>query len=255
MLHDDHFGTGTPSRIKCPITGSDLIYDGYEYEVRDGDSYYHSEADSSLKWEKNMRSFYYELVHPEERWMSSREIIEARRYFKIEENGEWQEYFAKISTPATRLFPVGTSMIDVDRILQLDIEDKKQRDEEYKRKVASGEIDPLAFPTITAKIDAKTIAYDLAEVKPMPEPLGVLLYMDFKIKESQEYLEPQSQYPYTVSEENLEALRKEWKKDDIQIGDQVTYWDKGGWGSLSGRAGEHIRRDGKIIHTRLTRMS
>jgi hypothetical protein len=242
---------GKPSGYTCPITGSPLIYDGYEYGTMDGDSYYHSEADPSLKWERNMRSFYFELVHPEERWMSSREIVEARRYFKREENGEWQEYFAKVSTPSYRMFPVGTSMIDVDKILQLDIEAKKQRDEEYRRKVESGEIDPLAFPTLPVKSDAMTIASELVAVKPMTAPQGVIHYIDFKVNESDTYTE----YPYTVTEENLETLRKEWKKDDIQIGDQVTYWDKGGWSSLGGRAGEHIRRNGEIIHTRLTRMS
>lgn len=254
MFYQDD-SIGKPSGIKCPITGSELIYDGYEYGTMDGDSYYHSASDPTLKWEKNMRSFYFELKHPEEQWMSSRQIIEARRYFKIEENGEWQEYFAKISTPSTRMFPVGTSMIDVDRILQLDIEAKKQRDEEYMRKVESGEIDPLAFPIVSVKNDARTIASELVEVKPMGEPQGVLLYMDFKVERSETYLEPQDQYPYRVTEENVEALRKEWKVEGIQVGDEVTFWDKGGWGSLSGRAGEHIRRDGKIICSRLTRMS
>jgi len=255
MFYKDDL-VGKPSGIKCPITGGDLIYDGYQQGVMDGDSYYHSASNPNLKWEKNARSFYYKLVNEEEeRWMNSRDITESRRYFRIDENGEWQEYFAKISTPTTRLFPVGTSAIEVDRVLQLDIEEKKQRDDEYKRKVESGEINPLAFPVSRVKYDATTTAANLVEVKPMSPPHEILLYLDYKIESSTEVLEPNSEYPYEVTEQNVESLRKEWKSEDVQVGDQVTFWDKGGWGSLSGRAGEHIRRDGKIILSRLTRMS
>lgn len=180
MFKDDYVGTA--SGIKCPITGSDLIYDGYEYDTMDGNSYYHSEADISLRWEKNARSFYYELKHPDEISMRMRDIIESRRYFKIEDNGKWQEYFAKISTPTIQFFPVGTSMIEVDRILQLDIEIKKQREDVYKSKVKSKEIDLLPFPL--TKIKHLTIASDLISVKPISKPQGDIFYLDYNTKET-----------------------------------------------------------------------
>ena len=183
----------------CPITGGELIYDGYEYGVMDGDSYYHSKLDPSLKWEKNMRSFYWELLGSEETWKSNKEIIVSRRYFKIENNGKWQEYFAKISCQGTRLFPIGTPASEVDNILQQDIELRRQRDEEYQRKVESGEIDPLAFPTVTALGKPSFISKDLVKVQPMAPPSGKLIYLDYTTQ-----IGPNKPtYPYNVTAENI----------------------------------------------------
>ena len=273
MFYQDD-SKGKPSGMKCPITGSDLIYDGYDYGTMDGDSYYHSESDPSLKWEKNMRSFYLELIHEEENWMSWRERTEARRYFRQDDEGKWIEYFAKISVSQTRMFPIETSMIDVYNILQLDITEKELREKEYERKVASGEIDPHAFPVAIkiaartigtdiigveptsipaaeAKSDARTWTKDQIEIKPLPAPIGHLFYLDYVIQ----LVKEEPDYPYNVTKENFEAVKKNWEKADLQIGDQITQWDKGGWGSLAGRAGEHIRRNGKIVASRLTKMS
>jgi hypothetical protein len=263
MFYNINERVGKPSGIKCPITGSDLIYDGYESDKMDGDSYYHSESDPELKWEKNARSPYFELVHKESRWGASSGEAEARRYFKLDDKNEWVEYFAVHSVDRIRMFEVGTSLIDVDNILQLDIAAKKLREEEYARKVASGEINLWMFPTVRnikpttiAKKngDDKTTVWnkDKVIVSQMPPPQGTLFYLDFKYGSSES---DKPEYPYEITPENIETVRKNWKDLDLQVGDQITQWDKSGWGSLSGRAGEQVRRNGEIIHTRLTRMS
>ena len=60
---------------------------------------------------------------------------------------------------------------------------------------------------------------------------------------------------YLVTEDNIKTVKEKFKTEDIQIGDEIRYWDDGGWEYLAGRAGEEIVREGKILHRILTMLS
>ena len=83
----------------------------------------------------------------------------------------------------------------------------------------------------------------------VPPPMGLLFYLDFVYQN-----EDKIRKAYTVTESNIDEVKLNFRKNDIQIGDIVEDWDEGGWHALAGRAGEQIVRDGEIIHKRLTRM-
>ena len=245
MFYGQDENTGKPSGLLCPITGSPLIYNGYEYGTMDGDFYYHAESDPKIKYEKNMRSLYYELVNSEKEWdLTGSERVLSRRYFKFED-GAWTEYFAVKSHGFPKLFPIGTSTEEVKAWQDEDERKYQERQAEYSRKVAEGEITPWPVP----KVQAGTIANELVSVQPLPPPSDQLFYLDVKYHDRINDIK----YPFLVTLENIERVKKDFKKEDVIIGDQVEYWETGG--VLSMRAGEQIIRAGEIVHKRLTKMS
>ena len=248
MLHitADQADLGKPTGLLCPITGSPLIYDGYEWGTMDGDFYYHAESDPTIKFESNMRSVFYELVGGEKEWgMTGSERVLSRRYFKPEANGTWSEWFAVKSHGFPKLFPIGTPS---EEVLAWQAEDERKHLEhkaEYDRKVASGEITPWIVPMV----NFGTIANDLVEVKPMDPPSGQIFYFEHTVVSKLD----QIVYPFLVTLENIAKIKADFKKDDILVGDEIDSWETGG--PLSMRGGEQVLRAGNIIHKRLTKMS
>ena len=102
------------------------------------------------------------------------------------------------------------------------------------------------------RIHSGLLADQLVAVTPTAEPQSE---STFRINHVHASYEEMITYPYYVTEENLEEVQKNWKKTKVQVGDLISSWDKGGWTTLSGRAGEHLIRDEKILEIRLTRMS
>jgi len=102
------------------------------------------------------------------------------------------------------------------------------------------------------RIHSGLLADQLDAETPIAEPqAGSTFHINYVYASKEEMIA----YPYYVTEENLEEVQKNWKKTKVQVGDQISSWDKGGWTTLSGRAGEHLIRDEKILEIRLTRMS
>jgi len=152
------------------------------------------------------------------------------------------------------LVEVGTSQKEIDRLIEEQKEKKRLAEIEYKRRIESGE--PLL--PIMMRVQPQTVGMDLVSVQPMTAPSGKASIMDVVYVTNEDKIS----YPYSVTEENIEEVKKNWEltkhakyseHGEIQVGDVIDEWKYGG--ALSMRKGEMIVRDGIEIYTRLTAMS
>lgn len=96
----------------------------------------------------------------------------------------------------------------------------------------------------------KSIIPNLQSILPQNHPTAdSLFHLDFSFG-SVKY-----ERSFVVDKTNLESTKKDFKTDNVQVGDEVRPWDDGGWESLTGRAGEEVVRNGEIVAKRLTRLS
>ena len=157
------------SQLYCPITGGRLICVGQERGVMDGSNLWVAvdyEGKELLKWETGSRWISYIYDNPTYgyyKWYPDEK--EWRKQVRCEDG--WT-YVDEPKTPEEQ--------VALDKRNSDYREEQKKRDEEYQRKLASGEIKVL-FPIFT-KVFAKTMDLNITEVKPMNGPSGQLFYLD-----------------------------------------------------------------------------
>ena len=156
--------------LKCPITGSRLMYVGYEPHVMDGESFYEAESDPSIKFSSHPfnRGVYYQV----------------ERYFVIEDDGSWKEY--KRVKGLDGIVPVDISPLELYAMLHAAEEERERRSREYEGRLYAGEITNL-FP-LAIKVQAKTVAMDLVAVKPMEMPTGTMFMIDQLTEKTKHYV-------------------------------------------------------------------
>lgn len=254
--------------MKCPISGNPLSYIGHEEWVMDPDSYYvSSRLDKRYKFARHPFS-----------WKLFR-LIEIngkpcdKRYFRLNDDDTWTEMTRVKGLDG--LYPLDTSNWDVFKLRF------KKRWSSWMRKlknwwkygVLRKKRNEVQFPII-GKVHAKTIAQDLVPVQPLAAPSSSLFHAEYVYKAESEMEKVDTErkpqitkeqthlaehvtgHLRTVTEDNLEQTKKDFKNDNIQVGDEVYEWDMGGWMSLSGRSGEIIvRNETEFITARLTKMS
>lgn len=108
------------------------------------------------------------------------------------------------------------------------------------------------FP-IVRNVNAKTIAEDIQPVYPA-EPSQDYSSV-FEVKESKMPRTISGYHPYVVDATNIEDTKTLFNTEDVQIGDNVEEWDRGGWNALAGRAGISLMRNGVELKSKLTMMS
>jgi len=120
--------------------------------------------------------------------------------------------------------------------------------------------------------NAKTISGQLQSVVPSSKPGASSFYLETRYEDdgAPEYVTDKNKRPTISAEDcplvayitglkcvvdagNLGEFNEFY--DDVKIGDCVYEWDMGGWGSLSGRAGDVLFRNDEYISSRLLRMS
>ena len=152
--------------LKCPVTGSKLIYTGCEApHVYDGDAFYEAEIDAKIRYSKNARSKYYNLIGTN-RWFSMEDKL-------------WVEYFEVRTADFPAMFPVGTDQSVVDELVKRRKAERDERIALYNKRVASGEIVP--DPNMV-RVFAKPIGIDKVTVCPMGPPLMNLQFFNASYK-------------------------------------------------------------------------
>lgn len=235
------------TNLKCPITGDYLLKEPLEMFVMDPTHYYFAEFHPEIRYGR----------HPFE-WNIFRQVYNGDirgasplSIWRLDE-GTWIELIKvdgldeliQANTPAREI-----ELLKKIQQLEQEIRNLKSEDQLYNG---------IVFPQIK-RVESKTIASELVSVAPMPTPKFLnSMYFDVKIGE----IKAIHEFPYVVTEENLEAVRKEWdlekyeafkKFGPIQVGDKVDKWEYGG--PLSMRKGEMIIREKEIIYKKLTAMS
>lgn len=240
-----------PSGFTCPITGSALLFVWKQPGVLDGECRYAAESDPAITYSRDVRVCYFELTsgYPLRRTKIPY-TNDPARYFEIDEDNKWQEFYRLAGRH--ELVKIDTPFEEVEELL------KKLRAEDAERR-AKWRDGPNLLP-LAEQVVASTFSNDLISVQPMSEPTGKLQEFRTRLDHSTlEYTYVSSEvpinYPYLVTQDNLKQTQANFKTEDVVIGDTVDEWDTGGWLQLAGRAGEHIVRNGKVVHTRLTRMS
>jgi len=148
--------------LKCPITGSNLIYTGDESAfIMHGDSFYEAESDSKIQYSKNTSSVFYNLRGTD-------------RWFRFKDHN-WTEYFEVQTVDFISMFPIGTSQSEIDEIIEKRKIGRDERINLYNKRVASGEI--TAGPVLT-QISANSINVDEVTISPMDLPKMELNYFN-----------------------------------------------------------------------------
>lgn len=150
--------------IPCPITNGELIYTGHDLYTLDGPGHYESSVDPKVKfelWPRGDRHYY---------------LVGSNRSFQ-RNSQTWEEYFTEFG----HLFPLGTSRDQVDLFVQKLKREQRRRNEEYQRKVKSGEIVPGPFAT---KVMPTLVKSEIVKVQPMSPPRGTLNYLNYTYKQT-----------------------------------------------------------------------
>lgn len=249
--------------LRCPITNTELKYVGHEQWVMDPDSYY----------ESTYKGRTYKFARHPFSWSLFRLTnIDGKRckqrYFRLNDDDSWQELMRVNGVDG--LIPIDSTnwYIFKQRLAR--------RWKLFKRKLSNfWNYTILRKERVLRSVHAKTVAQDLVSVKPMEKPstkmmhdLDVIYKTDSEqelvdktrmpnlSKEDTEFSEHVTGYLKEVTKDNLEQVRKEFKNEKIQIGDEIFAWDMGGWHALAGRAGEIVvRNNTEFITARLTKMS
>lgn len=157
--------------LKCPITGDELIYVGHDEGVMDGQSYYSPLVDKSIIYAVHpFRNNIYALVD------SMSFHVKESRYFRLNEDSSWTEM--KKVPHGNNLFPKryygsGWKRACAEAKVRWQ---KRQEQEKYWKE----------HPEEDPRIHAKTVNIDEVKVSPMGLPSGMLFYLDFNIKKSEE---------------------------------------------------------------------
>jgi hypothetical protein len=158
------------NKLKCPITGDELVYIGRDEDCMDGSSYYSPTSDKSIiysVWPR--RNNIYGLVD------SMSNYSKESRYFKLNEDNSWTEM--KRVPHGDKLFPKNFFGSEWKKACS-EAEDRYQKRlerENYWKE--NPEEDPRYF--------AKTISADKVIVSPMGAPIGMLFYLDHSIKSNE----------------------------------------------------------------------
>lgn len=251
--------------IKCPITGGILKYEGTQKYVMDPTSYYVSRGKGGKVYRFARHPFSWKRFVLFE--IDGKKVDE--RTFELADDYSWTELF--------KVKNVGfvTTDIPASTLTWLIIKGwakAKWRKIKYwwKYHVLKKQ---SPFPRIK-HVHAKTIAQDFISVQPMAAPMGTKFFMDYTNKEINTYsmldtnrkpniskeeeplMEHVKGHVYTITKENLSEARKNFRTDNIEIGDEVYLWDMGGWQGLAGREGEIVvRNDTDHVASRLTKLS
>ena len=162
----------TPTDLICPITGSILMDDGSDPHVMDSDHFYFASSDKNVKFARH--PFQWNLFRlVEYRHVGERGI----RYFQLNSDNTWEEYISVKGTD--QLFPINTSQSEIDKYVQNEELERKERERIYDEGVANGTITP--FPKFM-KLEFKTIKIEDITVQPLSPPIGKISCIDFKIK-------------------------------------------------------------------------
>jgi len=147
--------------LKCPITGSELLFLGGDREVRDPDSFYSPESDESIIFARHPFSYnIFRLV--EQKSMGEKGL----RFFKLEKDKTWTEY---------KKIPYTNKLVKMDYP-----EDKFQEESKIAREKYQEQQKRLDKYRTTFK----PISAELVKVQSLPPPLGKLNYIDFKYKDN-----------------------------------------------------------------------
>jgi hypothetical protein len=236
MLKKENNMEGTPSKYTCPITGGRLIHIG---DKMDGlVHYYESEVNPAYRYRR------YRLD-----W-SVFELPGEDRYFHASP-GEMQE----VKKYGDKWLSVNATQDEIDRALA-----------DYHSRWMDG-MRNMTMPTVR-NVSAQTIADDILPVLPKIDADSDfnIIYGESDTKKTPTPSVRPAASPddcpiveyitgllLVVSLDNIDDVMDLHPK--AQVGDMLYEWDMGGWLSLSGRAGEALFRDDKLVSSVLTRMS
>lgn len=155
------------SKLRCPITGEELIYIGRDEGVLDGNSYYSPINDRSIIFS----------VHPFSRNIyvlvdSMGYHAKEARCFRLNEDSSWTEM--KRVPHGNLLFAVDDFTVEwVKACEDAEINFQKRQDQ-----IRYWNEHPEEDPRIRG-IRAKLVSMDLVKPVPMSPPSGMLFFMDY----------------------------------------------------------------------------
>ena len=140
---------------KCPFTGENLYYTGRRHWVLDGPSYFENES-GTIKYS----------VCPRSQFFSHNNI-----HYRFDDN-QWVEYIKY----CYRMIPITTSEKEKNKIF-------KDYKRSKRRRFINGILYALRlkkkiFP-LSKRVKQHTIGLDLVSVKPMEQPTGKLMWLDY----------------------------------------------------------------------------
>ena len=186
---------GKPSGIRCPITGSDLLYAGHDEDCRDASHYYVSAANPNIFFWRH--PFQWDIFHldperpfdliqvwskkgrmPEEEYKAEYEKAKPvsnalklygryKRCYRLADDGTW----TALVRVAYGFAPAETSLEMLDRL-----EDEDRLD--YERRKAEFIADPEKHAGFLFRVQPSTVATELVSVQPMSAPNGTLFFLD-----------------------------------------------------------------------------
>lgn len=153
------------NNLKCPITGSKLIFVGEDEHCRDGNSYYSPIDNPKIVysvWPRRANIY----------TLENNDNPKKQRYFLLKEDDSWTEM--KRVPHGDGLFPKKYYGIKWKKACAEALVRYQKRLEQIEYWKEHPEEDPRVF--------AKLISFDLVEVRPMGPPSGILYFHPSTIK-------------------------------------------------------------------------